>query len=162
MDASKRKFLQYGFLSSSVFLFNGCSLFGITTPYKTIEILQNDLVPKAAQLNIDTASYIYLVFRHRKISQNEKEFLKNGVKWLNEEAIKKFSKEYVKLTRANREDVLQAVAQTRWGKNFLADIMSYTFEAMLGDPIYGGNKNEAGWRWLAFEGGLPRPKKVYI
>jgi len=33
---------------------------------------------------------------------------------------------------------------------------------MLGDPIYGGNNKEAGWRWLAFSGGEPRPKKAFL
>lgn len=162
MDVSKRKFLQYGFLSSSVFLFDGCSLFGITTPYKTIEILQKDLVPKIVELNIQVISYMHLIFRHKKISKNDKEFLKNGVKWLNEEAIKKYKQEYIKLAAEERENILTQVAKTDWGKSFLYDIMSYTFEAMLGDPIYGANKNQAAWKWLEFEGGLPHPKKVYV
>ncbi len=162
MDASKRKFLQYGFLSSSIFLFDGCSLFGVTTPYKTIEVLQKDLVPKIVELNINTISYIHLVFRHKKISKDDKEFLKNGVKWLNEEAIKKYKQEYTKLATYQREELLNQVAKTEWGESFLYDIMSYTFEAMLGDPIYSGNNHQAGWRWLEFSGGLPRPKKVYV
>ncbi|MDH4944293.1 gluconate 2-dehydrogenase subunit 3 family protein [Sulfurimonas sp. C5] len=162
MDASKRKFLQYGFLSSSVFLFDGCSLFGVTTPYKTIEVLQKDLVPKIVELNIKTISYMHLVFRHKKISKSDKEFLKNGVKWLNEEAIKKYKREYIKLPAHQRQNILTEIADTKWGEDFLYDIMSYTFEAMLGDPIYSGNNNQAGWKWLEFSGGLPRPKKVYI
>lgn len=162
MDLSKRKFLQYGFLSSSVFLFKGCGFFGITTPYTTIKILQNDLVPKAQKLGIDTLKYMHLVFRHKKISQSDKEFLKNGVKWLNEEAIRKYRQAYIKLNSDQRETLLQEIAKTRWGESFLYEIMSYTFEAMLGDPIYSGNNNQAGWKWLEFTGGLPRPTKVYI
>jgi hypothetical protein len=41
-------------------------------------------------------------------------------------------------------------------------MMRYIFEAMLGDPIYGANKHEAGWKWLAFEGGKPRAKRMYL
>ncbi|WP_428739734.1 gluconate 2-dehydrogenase subunit 3 family protein [Sulfurimonas sp.] len=154
--------MQYGFLSSSIFLFDGCNLFGITTPYATIKVLQNDLVPQAKILGINTISYMHLVFKHSKISDGDKKFLKNGVKWLNEEAYKLYKREYVKLTKHQREKLLEIVAKTSWGESFLYDIMSYTFEAMLGDPIYGGNNKEAGWKWLKFQGGLPHPKKVYI
>ncbi|MFT7860531.1 MAG: gluconate 2-dehydrogenase subunit 3 family protein [Sulfurimonas sp.] len=159
---SRRKFLKYGFLSSSVLLFDGCSFSGITTPYATIKVLQNDLVPKAKELNIDTIGYMHLVFKHSRIIESDKEFLKNGVKWLNEEAIKSYKQEYIKLKKAQREKLLAEVAQSRWGDSFLYDIMSYTFEAMLGDPIYGGNNKKAGWKWLEFQGGLPRPTKVYL
>lgn len=162
MNNSRRKFIRYGFLSTSVFLFNGCSFFGITTPYATIKVLQNDLVPQAESLDINVNSYMHLVFKHKRISRSDKEFLKNGVKWLNEEAIKKYNREYVKLAKEQRSAVLRVVSKTQWGESFLYDIMSYTFEAMLGDPIYGGNNNEAGWRWLEFQGGTPRPKKVYV
>lgn len=162
MNNPRRKFLQYGFLSSSVFLFDGCTLFGVTTPYATIRVLQNDLVPQAESLGINTISYMHIVFKHKRIRKSDKEFLKNGVKWLNEESIKKYHKEYVKLVKHQRESLLHVIAKTSWGESFLYDIMSYTFEAMLGDPIYGGNNNQAGWKWLAFQGGLPRPKKVYI
>ena len=162
MNNSRRKFLQYGFLSSSVFLFDGCNLFGITTPYITIKVLQNDLVPQAELLEVDTIGYMHLVLKHTRITQSNKDFLKNGVKWLNEEAYKLYKRDYVKLVKHQREKILEIVAKTSWGESFLYDIMSYTFEAMLGDPIYGGNNKEAGWKWLKFQGGLPRPQKVYI
>jgi hypothetical protein len=162
MNNSRRKFLQYGFLSSSVFLFDGCNLFGITTPYATIKVLQNDLVPQAELLDINTIGYMHLVFKHTRITRENKDFLKNGVKWLNEESIQTYNKTYIKLTQYQREKLLKVVAKTSWGESFLYDIMNYTFEAMLGDPIYGGNNKEAGWKWLEFQGGLPHPKKVYV
>ena len=159
---TRRKFLQYGFLSTSVVLFDGCNLFGITTPYKTLSVLQYDLVPKAQELGLDVNSYIHTVLRHSHILESDKTFLKNGVKWLNEECVKAYRKEYVNLPIQKRQSILQKVAQTGWGEDFLYDVMSYTFEAMLGDPIYGANKNEAGWQWLHFQGGQPRPKRAYL
>jgi hypothetical protein len=162
MTFSRRNFLKAGFLSSAVFLMDGCSLFGVTTPMTTIALLQTDLFPKAEQLHIQTAPYMHIVFNHSRISEEDKTFIKNGVKWLNEEAIQLHKKSYTKLAPKERQNVLNAVVKTEWGENFVYNMMSYLFEAMLGDPIYGGNNNETGWKWLAFEGGRPRPKKAFL
>jgi len=159
---SRRNFLKAGFLSSAVFLMDGSNLFAITTPIDTIKVLHVDLFPKAKQLGVITAPYMHTVFRHPRISAQDKEFIKNGVKWLNEEAIKMFHFSYTKLSPSKRQEVLKAISQTKWGDSFIYNIMSYMFEAMLGDPIYGGNNKEAGWNWLAFEGGRPRPKKAFL
>ncbi len=162
MTFSRRNFLKAGFLSSAVFLMDGCNLFGVTTPIETIRILENDLFPQANKLHIKTAPYMEIVLHHSRIGKADKTFIKNGVKWLNEEAIALHHKSYVKLAHKERQEVLNAVAKTEWGESFLYNIMSYMFEAMLGDPIYGGNNKEAGWKWLAFTGGEPRPKKAFL
>jgi len=160
--SSRRNFLKLGFMSSSVFVMSGCELFSITTPQDTIKVLQYDLFPQAKKLNINTASYMSIIFNHTKIIKEDKEFIKNGVKWLNEEALKMHKTTYTKLFATQREEVLTQIATKEWGESFLHDILSYLFEAMLGDPIYGGNNREAGWKWLAFSGGEPRPKEMYL
>ena len=159
---SRRNFLKAGFLSSSVLVMSGCNLFAITTPQETLKLLQNDLFPKAKELGIDTSSYLSIVFHHSRISKEDKKYLKNGVKWLNEEAVKRHKTTYTKLLSTQRQEVLRSIAKTSWGESYMADVMNYLFEAMFGDPIYGGNNKEAGWRWLAFEGGQPRPKERYV
>jgi len=160
--SSRRNFLKLGFMSSSIFVMNGCELFSITTPQETIKVLQYDLFPQAKKLHIDTASYMSIVFHHTRITKEDKEFIKNGVKWLNEEALRMHKTTYTNLLSTQREEVLTQIATKEWGESFLHDILSYLFEAMLGDPIYGGNNKEAGWKWLLFSGGEPRPKEMYL
>lgn len=159
---SRRNFLKAGFLSSAVFVTSGCELFTITTPQDTLKVLQNDLFAKAKELGIDTSSYLNIVFHHSRISKEDKQFLKNGVKWLNEEAVKLHKRSYTSLLSTQRQEVLRHIVKTKWGESFLYDVMNYLFEAMLGDPIYGSNNKEAGWKWLEFEGGQPRPKEIYL
>lgn len=159
---TRRDFLKAGFLSSAVFLMSGCELLGITTPKETIKLLQYDLFPKAKELGIDTTRYIDTIFLHSRISQREKDFLKNGVKWLNETAFESYNKRYTKLSKIEREKTLNTIAQTQWGENFLDSILRYTLEATLGDPIYGGNNKQAGWRWLGFAPPDPVAKKAYL
>jgi len=36
-------------------------------------------------------------------------------------------------------------------------VLGYIFEALLVDPVYGGNPNGIGWKWLEHQPGLPRP-----
>ena len=160
--SSRRNFLKVGFLSSAVILTSGCDIFGVTTSRDTIKVVQNDLFPKAKELGIDTSEYITIIYRHHKISKEDKDFLKNGVKWLNETAQEEHKKIYTKLSDTKRQEVLENIAQTEWGSAWIDTMLRYIFEAMLGDPIYGGNQNRAGWNWLAFKGGEPRPKRIYL
>ena len=36
-------------------------------------------------------------------------------------------------------------------------MVTLLFEALLLDPLYGGNKEEKGWKWLNHTPGFPRP-----
>ena len=159
---SRRNFLKAGFLSSAVFLMDGCNLFGVTTPMQTLEVMHKDLFPHAQELGIKTTPYMQIVFHHSRISDEDKTFLKNGVKWLNEESITQYKQEYTKLSSQQRQDILTTITKTEWGESFVYDVMNYMFEAMLGDPVYGGNNHEAGWKWLQFQGGKPSPKQAYM
>jgi len=158
----RRDFLKLGFLSSAVFLMSGCELLGVTTPKETIRLLQRDLFPQADDLNIDVAEYMDIIFAHSRITHEEKNMLKNGVKLLNEAALSEYAKRYTQLAKMQREKLLGSVVQTQWGENFFDAVLRYTLEATLGDPIYKGNKNQTAWKWLNFEAPNPQAKKAYL
>jgi len=167
MKLNKRRlFLQAGFLSTVVFISYKAELFATVTPLQTLSVLQEDLFPSEgsspSQKQINAKSYLSLILQHNRVSDTDKEFIKNGVKWLNEASVEKYKKIYFKLDENQRQVILQNISQTSWGESFIADILKYIFEAMLGDPIYGINKNESGWKWLNHEAGLPRPTKAYM
>lgn len=159
---TRRKFLKAGFLSTSVVIMNGCDVLSIITLKDTIYLVQNDLFPKARELSIDTKRYMNIVFRHSKISQKNKIFLKNGVRWLNEEAISMFKVEYTKLSSSKRQKVLKSIAKNSWGERWIHNLMTYILEATLSDPLYKSNHSSNGWKWLSFEGGKPSPKSLYL
>jgi gluconate 2-dehydrogenase gamma chain len=51
------------------------------------------------------------------------------------------------------------------GKQWISTILRYILEALLTDPIYGGNPNAIGWKWLDHQPGFPRPpanKRYYL
>ena len=159
---NRRKFLHYGFLSTAVLVMDGCALKNILTSKDTIAQVQYDLFPKAKELGINTQAYMRIILHHTRVSKEDKAFIKNGVKWLNEEAQKMYKDIYTKLSEPQRQKVLHSIANEQWGESWLYSMLSYNFEAMLGDPIYKANINKAGWKWLQFTGGLPAPKKAFL
>jgi len=163
---SRRMFLKAGFLSSVVFITVDSELFGAVTVMQTISLVQEDLFPQSVGVptkkEINATAYLALILQHPRVTNQDKEYIKNGVKWLNEEAVSKYKKVYTKLTPTQRQAVLKDISLQRWGEVWISDILKYIFEAMLGDPIYGINKNESGWKWLKHSAGLPRPKEAYL
>ena len=41
--------------------------------------------------------------------------------------------------------------------NWLSLLLTYLLEALLADPVYGGNPGGIGWQWLAHQPGFPTP-----
>ena len=163
---SRRIFLKNSFLSSVILLTYGSELFAAITPMHTISIVQKDLFPSTGLVPsskyINANFYLNKILTHSRVTLEDKIFIRDGVKWLNEEAVTKYKKVYVRLSKKQRQKVLKDVADSDWGESWLATIMTYLLEAMLGDPIYGGNKSEIGWKWLNHKGGLPRPTKALL
>ena len=163
---SRRKFIKHSFLSSVILLTSGSKLLGATTPLQTIAVVQNDLFPATGFVPsgqyINANGYLRKILNHSRVSDVDKEFIKDGAKWLNEESVAKFKKPYEQLSKDQREKVLKIVVDTDWGESWISTIMNYLLEALLGDPIYGGNKGKIGWKWLNHKGGIPRPTKACL
>jgi hypothetical protein len=159
---SRRTFLKNSFLTAAVLVFAKGKLFASVTPIETIAILQEDLFPLIKTLQSNSAMYILKILNHSKISNQNKQFLRNGVKWLNEEAIRSYNNTYSKLSSQERQTLLLVVAQVKWGESFIYTLLSYIMESVLGDSIYDINKDQKGWAWLEYETGYPRPKKAFL
>ena len=158
----RRTFLQTTFLSTLVMVMSQQKLFAAVTPLQTLAVLQEDIFPQEYLKKSNAFNYINLVFSHSRIRVEEKQFLRNGTKWLNEEAVDLYGEVYTKLSAKKRQEVLEKIAKTSWGRSWLTTVLSYIVEAVLGDPIYGINKKEFGWKWLGHTSGYPRPKEAYL
>jgi hypothetical protein len=163
---SRRTFLKNSFLTSVVLLTCNGELFGGITPLQTIGMVYRDLFPDSDRApsadDINANIYLNKILNHSRVTDENKTFIRNGVKWLNEESVAKYKKVYTKLSKLQRQKILQEIADTRWGDSWIETIMTYFFEAMLGDPVYGGNRDGIGWKWLEHKPGLPRPRKALI
>lgn len=135
-------------------------------PYRTIAFVYNDMFPSAPGVpdarELNSIGYLRGVMRDERIDEDEKAFIVNGAVWLNEESNEMFKRGYHELSSSQRQLVLESVLQYNWGDNWLYTVMSYLFESMFCDPIYGANKDMSGWKWLKYEPGFPRPEKVVL
>lgn len=159
---SRRTFLQTSFLSTLVMVMSKKSLFATVTPLQTLAIVQKDLFPEEMITTSNAYSYISLIFQHSRVSADDKQYLRNGTKWLNEEAVNTYKKVYPKLSSQERQVILEKISKESWGESWIKIVLMYILEATLGDPIYGINKNESAWKWLEHESGLPRPQERYL
>jgi gluconate 2-dehydrogenase gamma chain len=71
--------------------------------------------------------------------------------------VKTFDKSFVNLLLEEKDQVFRIIEKSNWGYRWLSLNLLNIFEALLADPIYGGNPNEIGWRWLEHTPGFPRP-----
>lgn len=159
---TKRLFFKNSLLGATALIISGCDLFASVTPLETIIAVQKDLFPFANRLNSNASAYLWVILNHPRISESQKATIIDGAKLLNEASVKEHKQLYSKLSSTQRERVLKKISTEKWGKSWIETILGYTMEAVLGDPIYGVNKGEAGWKWLNHTSGLPRPKIAYL
>lgn len=137
----------------------------LAEPFQTIAAVQRDIFPGSSTVPspkfLGAAAYLGGVFEDPYVSDDTKQFIRNGAGWLNERADEMFGKAYYLLPETKRQAVLQDIAQRTWGDNWLWTLFSFLFEALLGDPVYGVNTDRAGWSWLGHEPGYPRPKAPF-
>ena len=159
---SRRIFLKKSFLTTAVLVMSGSEVFGAVSPLQTMAVVQEDLFPLSQNFGVKSSAYISLILNHSRVSDDEKAFLRNGVQWLNEEAILHYKQTYTKLSSTQRQKILQTISKERWGENWIHTILVYIMEATFSDKVYGVNKNESGQKWLQFTPGMPRPKEPLL
>ena len=91
--------------------------------------------------------------------QDEIDFIYNGVGWLNDYSESQTQQKFVSLSVKQKETMLRAISKSRAGENWLNNLIGYIFEAMLSPPVYGGNPDGIGWKWLDHQAGFPLPKE---
>jgi gluconate 2-dehydrogenase gamma chain len=118
-------------------------------------------IPGAREIN--ALAYLNSVLADPKMDEGEKAFVRNGVGWLEDLVKEELGKSFTGLDATQREQMLRRIEQSRAGENWLATLLLYISEALLSDPVYGGNPNGIGWRWLEHQPGYPRPPadKIY-
>jgi len=135
----------------------------LNDPWKTIDVVQNHLFPSEADSpgakEINAITYLQNVIANPTIEQDEKEFIINGVKWLNDLSLEKQGDVFTQLSYSQRTEILHQITKTKAGRKWISKLLTYILEALLGDPVYGGNPSGIGWKWLNHHPGFPRPPK---
>lgn len=111
--------------------------------------------PGADELGV--VNYLLRMLAAPRVESWRRDYVRNGVGWLNEQTLAGSGRRLEQLDPVAQGDVLTAFAATGRGESWLAHMLGYLFESLLGDPAYGVNPEGHGWRWLAHTPGFPRP-----
>ncbi len=130
-------------------------------PWKTLAAVQQHLLPSEDHApgakDIHATSYLKNLVTGHAIGEEERNFITSGPGWLNDLAMQQHKAVFVRLTENQQTDLLQQIARTSAGEDWLAMLLTYIFEALLSSPIYGGNPGAIGWQWLQHDPGFPLP-----
>src|SRR5215469_11267966 len=90
------------------------------------------------------------------------DFYRRGLAQLDAFCRKAYGEPFAKLDAARQDEVIKALEDDKadgfvWPKAqaFFNTVRTHTMEGMFADPIYGGNKDFAGWRLIGFPGAQP-------
>ena len=126
-----------------------------------ITSVQNILFPSdnngPGAYDIMADKYLLWVLTDKHMDPEEKDYIINGISWVEETADENYSLTYNELSQSQKEKLVTDIAKENWGKSWLGVILNFIFEALLSDPQYGGNTENIGWDWLHHNPGFPRP-----
>ena len=137
-------------------------------PWLTLSEVQEHLFPadktSPGARDINALRFLRNMLEAPDVDTEEKKFITQGVGWLNDLSVKNHQKAFRQLSAKNKESVLRTIEGSRAGSRWLSFMMTYLIEALLSDPVYGGNKHSKGWKWLEHTPGFPTPSvdKVYF
>lgn len=130
-------------------------------PWKTLSEVQQHLFPAAEDTpgasDINAIVYLYNSLENPATGAEDRELVVNGVGWLNELVQEKYQLSFNSLDTEQREAMLRQIEQSRAGERWLSRLLSNILEALLADPVYGGNPDGIGWKWLEHQPGFPTP-----
>lgn len=113
---------------------------------------------------IHATAYLKFVLDAPDTDPADRKFILGGVDWLNRLAITRHTAVFASCETGQQENLLHEIARSQSGERWLSFLMTYIVEALLSDPVYGGNPDGIGWKWLQHIPGFPRPpvNKRYI
>ena len=128
--------------------------------WTTIQEVQNILMPKTSKMpsakEFASVAYLKQNIDHKTFDKDDLELILNGAKV--------FKETFPEFFKSNKKDKLKIVKDANssdYGNSWLNILVYYAIEAMLSDPIYGGNRFQSAWMALNHKPGRPRPKKKY-
>ncbi len=90
---------------------------------------------------------------------DQQDFYRRGLAQLDAYCRKAYDQPFAKLSAAQQDDVISALEQGKasefefpTAQAFFNTLRAHTMEGMFADPVYGGNKDFAGWKLVGFPG----------
>jgi gluconate 2-dehydrogenase gamma chain len=102
-----------------------------------------------------------------QLSLNPREFFRAGIESANAWTRKTYGKDFDRLSEKDREAALKAMEENKApfegfsSRMFFDALLQITMEGFFADPMYGGNRDMAGWKMVGYPG-LPATYKEDI
>lgn len=161
---NRRYFLTLCGVSGSSLLFAKPTPTQIPIPPESLRIIakvQQHMFPPQSKLpsakKFRAIEYFAEAVAHPSYDRDLRDLIIKGAKKL-----QKREKDFLEYNEEQREKALRSYEQSTLGERWLNRILIVTIEALLSDPIYGGNYQSLGWQSLGTSGGEPRPLTRYI
>jgi len=126
--------------------------------FKTLDAVQEVLFSKGLDApsakEFGATSYLAKVSTHSSFLKSDLNFLKRGA-----QELMNAHNNFLTLSPKEQDKTLRTfVDDNDMGQNWVSFVLYFTIEALLSSPVYGGNKNESGWKWLDHHAGVPQPQ----
>jgi len=133
-------------------------------PWLTLAAVQKHLFPaekssphSIGAKDIQALEYLRATMKTPDFDKEKADLIHNGVSWLNDLANQQYSTKFIQLDSSAKEKILRRIETSNAGARWLSTLLTYLLEALLADPVYAGNPNGIGWKWLQHQPGFPRP-----
>jgi len=129
--------------------------------WQTLAQVQEILFPAGEDIpgagDIGANIYLHNAIENPNADGEDKDFIFRGVGWLDGLTQERHEKTFLQLTPQQQEEIIHTIVKSRAGQNWVSSLLTYVLEALLTDPVYGGNHNGIGWKWLEHQPGYPAP-----
>ena len=130
----------------------------------TVAAFTERLMPGAPNMpgarDADVLNYIDLALAGAYADQQD--FYRRGLAQLDAYCQSTYKQSFVQLDAAKQDAVITALEEGKTtgftfptAQAFFNTLRTHTMEGMFADPVYGGNKDFAGWRLVGFPGAQP-------
>jgi gluconate 2-dehydrogenase gamma chain len=115
--------------------------------------------PSASDIN--AFEYIMWVL-HDNLNRTteDNQYIIDGIDWVNDTAQELYLTDFTELSEKQQNVLIEQIIKMTWGKSWSSVVITLILEALVLDPLYGGNTDSIGWEWLNHTPGFPRPTEA--
>ena len=133
--------------------------------WQEIAAVQSHLFPKEENapgaVDINALGYLQWVLSDPALEPGDRLFFKTGLNKLQGILLAERKHSFTVLNNRQKEKILRKLEQDTEGRAWITELLHYLFEALLTDPVYGGNPEGIGWKWLGHYPGFRRPTSTW-
>ena len=111
-------------------------------------------MPSASEIN--ALGFLRNALKSEHMDSDDRDFILEGAIEFHQ-----YFPNFLEANAPKRLALLKKALKKEYFEAWCSLLMYYGLEAMFSDPIYGGNRNELGWKAVSHIPGEPRPKRPY-